>query len=80
VDFYVSPGPPSSYRMNSFTFEPGGKVILQDQYGLSRFVSGEVPFFDGTVDGVVTALGQFSRFVHCYKFVQHHFPHASLVN
>ncbi len=51
VDFYVSSGPPSSYRMNSFTFEPGGKILLQDQYGLSRFVSGEIPFFDGTVGG-----------------------------
>jgi len=57
VDFYVSSGPPSSYRMNSFTFEPDGKILLKNQYGLSWFVSREISFFDGTVDGVVTALG-----------------------
>jgi hypothetical protein len=48
--------------MNSFALKPGGKVFFQDQHRFPRFVCRKIPFLDGTVDRVITAMCQFSRF------------------
>lgn len=62
VDFYAASWPAGVNHMDTFALEPGGEVFFQDQHTLAGFVGCQVAFFDGAMNSVITALGQFGGF------------------
>jgi len=77
VDFYAASRPAGLNHMDTFALEPGGEVLLQDQYRLAWFVGCQVTFLDGPVNGVVAALGQLGRFIYGQGILADHPRHTS---